>query len=112
MGIYKVKDKAAAYGLGYVPGEVFEMVDDKVSAACLTPVIKKDDKGNEVNVGGQVMADKEYTADYLMEQGVILPAKPEEIAAYKKRIAAESGAAESADSASDAPDRKLKGKSK
>lgn len=111
MPFFKIKDKAAAYGLGYVPGEVLEIPDEGITAACLVPEVTKDQKGNMVNTGRQVMATKQYTSDYLIDQGVVVPANKEEIEAYKALVAKEQAEASGSEEASAAPEKgKKKGK--
>ncbi|HQQ81935.1 MAG TPA: hypothetical protein PK059_02040 [Cyclobacteriaceae bacterium] len=69
MALYRFKEKGPAYGLGHTEGELIEYDDNqKISAMCLVPVV--DREGRQVG-GKQVIAKKEYTVGYLVDNGVI-----------------------------------------
>jgi hypothetical protein len=85
--IYKFKDKGAHYGLGYVSGELVDIDEAKgLTARCLVPVTAKDSKGVTNPTGQMVMADKDYSVDFLIESGVITPANPEDKKRYKEQL--------------------------
>jgi hypothetical protein len=85
--IYKFKDKGAYYGLGYVSGEMVDIDEAKgLTGRCLVPVVAKNSKGEQQPTGQMAMADKNYTIDFLVESGVIIPASSEDQKKYKAQV--------------------------
>lgn len=84
MGIYKFKGKGPAYGLGYTEGELVEIDEAKgLTAKCLVNEVYADGQAKGQLTGRQVIDDKEYTVDFLIESQVIVPANPEDMKAWK-----------------------------
>lgn len=84
MGVYRFKEKGPAYGLGYTEGELVEFDEKKkIIAKCLVNEVYSDGKNKGEPTGRQVMADKEYTVDFLIESGVIVPANAEDKKAWE-----------------------------
>jgi hypothetical protein len=84
MALYRFLGKGPAYGLGYTEGELIEIKDGEgLVAKCKVPEIYADGKNKGQNTGKMVMADKKYSVDYLIESGVIAPARTEDRNAWK-----------------------------
>jgi hypothetical protein len=80
MGFYRFKEKGPAFGLGNTEGEIVAYNEkEKIKARCLVPVVDREGKP----LGRQVIADKEYTVEYLLEMGVIMHATEKDIASVK-----------------------------
>lgn len=84
--LYRFKDKGPAYGLGYTEGELIELDESKpLKAKALVAQLARDNKGQLVNTGRQVIADKEYTVQFLLDSGVISLASSEDRERFKKK---------------------------
>lgn len=79
MGIFKFKEKGPAYGLGHTEGELVEIDEEKgLEAVATVAEVAKNGKGELVPTGRQVAQAKNYSVEYLIENGVIVPATKEE----------------------------------
>lgn len=80
--LYKFKERGPAFGLGHVEGELIEYDPrKKIKASALVPEV--DANGKPTN--RMVIAPKEYTVDYLIDAGVIVPASEEDQARFKAK---------------------------
>ncbi len=84
MSLYKFKERGASFGLGYQENEMVDLPAEGITATILVPEV--DEKG--MNTGKMVIDDKSYTAQFLQENGIIIPANPSEIKAFNKVKAA------------------------
>lgn len=82
MAHYRFKEKGPAYGLAHTEGEVVEF-DPKSTVLAMPLVPELDRNGKPTN--RMIYAKKEYTVDYLIESGVIVPATESDIAKFKKK---------------------------
>lgn len=81
--LYKFKEKGPAFGLGHVEGEIVEYdPKKKVTATALVPEVD----ANNRPTNKMVLASKEYTVDYLIDSGVIVPASEEDQAKFKAKL--------------------------
>lgn len=80
--LYKFKEKGPAYGLGHVEGELVNYDPKaKIKAQCLVPQVDANGKPTSK----MVIANKEYTVDFLLESGVIVQASEEDQAKVKAK---------------------------
>ena len=84
MGIFRFKSKGPAYGLGYTTGQLIEIDETKgLTAKAFVNEVYGDGQNAGQPTGKMVMADKQYTVDFLLENDVIAPATAEERASFQ-----------------------------